>query len=88
MNNCTNCTRLVRYYTKELKKFNKTEFGWCCEKRKIVCVKDQCEHFERRAYRTKIRFGLEHCLNDLLVQLSTIRQIIEEEKNENKDKKL
>ncbi len=51
MNICAVCKNLVRYYTKELKQFDKSEFGWCCEKRQVVCVKGTCEHFEKRTYR-------------------------------------
>ncbi len=79
MNICAVYKNLVRYYTKELKQFDKSEFGWCCEKRQVVCVKNTCEHFEKRTYRRKMRDGLQECLSSLLTQLSTIRQLIEKE---------
>ncbi len=85
MNNCGVCKWLVRYYTKELKKFNKTEYGWCGKKGEIVCTKDCCEHFGRRNVSHNIRYGLQRSLNDLLTQLSTIRQIIEEEQNDREE---
>lgn len=45
---CSKCKYLDRYYTKGVKRFNRTEFGWCKKKRESVNVRGCCEMWQAR----------------------------------------
>ena len=79
---CRFCKRFGRYYIKEYKTFQKADLGWCCEKRECVGVADSCESYVYKPRQVVIRRGTQRFLDDILTQLSALRYIIEEEKNE------
>lgn len=79
---CYACRHLQRYYTKGNIQYNKTDVGWCRVKSECINVKDSCDKFTYRAKHIVIRRGIQRYLNDILLQLSSIRSIIEEESND------
>ena len=79
---CYACKKLRRFYTKGNTRYNKTGFGLCTEKQNIVNAKDSCDKFQFKQRRTIVRIGAQRYLNDILMQLTALRCIIEEETNE------
>ena len=79
---CYACKNLHRYYTKGNIQYNKTCLGWCAEKGENVNVKDSCDKFKFRQSRKIARVSAQRFFNDILMQLSALRCIIEEEANE------
>lgn len=79
---CRFCKYLDRYYTRETKMFQKTDLGWCCKKIETVCVTDSCENYVHKTRHKVMRRGIQRYLEDILTQLSAMKCIIEEEKNE------
>lgn len=82
---CYRCKYPDRYYTKEVKRFCKTKFGRCREKRAEMNIHESCERFEQRASvrgRPKL---LKNYLNDLLTEITEIRKVLEEEKDEREE---
>lgn len=78
---CYNCGYLDRYYTKGIKKFDKTKLGWCCKKLNTVTTDGGCEDFKYKKKPRRNRM-LKLALNDLLIEISEIRKVLEAE-NEN-----
>lgn len=81
-NYCYRCRYLDRYYVKGIKRFNKTKIGRCIKSGDTVNVRETCGLFEESPKRSSGKLLIRYCLNDLLTQLSEIRKIIEEEKDE------
>ena len=81
---CSACRELDRYYVKGDKQFNKTDYGWCNKKQASVNVKDCCDDFAL-GYIHRGRFGrTKHYLNELLLQITSLRCIIEEHSDDKK----
>ena len=49
---CYNCRNPQRYYTRGVKSYLQTDFGYCCECRAVAEVHHSCEKFVRRLNRT------------------------------------
>ena len=84
MNNtrCSQCKHFERYYTKGVKRFNKTNWGRCTQKRASVSIYDCCERFKAGVRDRGINNErIKVCLNDLLTEISAIRMVIEDEVN-------
>lgn len=79
--NCYDCKNLCRYYTKGIKQFNKTKYGWCNIKNVIVSINDSCDKFilKRKIQLNKNSLVLYH-LNETLTDLAAMRMIIADEK--------
>lgn len=77
---CYNCKNLWRYYTKGIKQYNKTKYGWCNKKNSVVSIKDSCDSFilKRRIQLNENSLVLYH-LNEVLTDLSAMRTIIADE---------
>ncbi|MBD5132583.1 MAG: hypothetical protein HDT28_08380 [Clostridiales bacterium] len=84
-NPCYRCKNLERFYTRGVKQFNKTKVGWCCKKVAVVNIHDSCEKYEPRKPCKRISRAIKFCLNDLLTDISAIREIIEDERRENEE---
>ncbi len=82
-NHCYRCRKFNVFYTKGDKRYNKSKVGWCCEKRGIVTLHENCESYKAKPLRKHIRMSVQYCLNDLLNQISAIREVIEEDSREN-----
>ncbi len=79
---CSQCKHFERYYTKGVKRFNKTAYGRCTQKRDCVSIHDCCERYKAGARDRGItNERVKVCLNDLLAEISAIRMVIEEEAN-------
>ena len=79
---CYRCQYFSRYFTKDMKQFNSTDCGWCRKKVDIVSAYTRCEKYTTKPNRKKSYSALKVCLNDLLTELSVIRQFIEAENAE------
>lgn len=82
---CYNCQYLDRFYTKEVKRFQKTNFGFCTRSRTIVESHGTCEKYCRRPGYRYCNLTVKRTLEVLLTEISAIRQVIEEENNENEE---
>ena len=49
---CYNCRNLKRYYTRGVKSYLQTDFGYCCECRSVAEVHGGRQKFNRRLNRT------------------------------------
>lgn len=79
---CYKCKYFDRYYVKDIKRFNRTEMGWCCEKRESVKVDGGCDKFDMKPPSKKSERILAVSLSEILAEISELRNIIEEERNE------
>lgn len=79
---CYRCKNLDRYYTKGIKEFNPTKFGWCCKKRENVNIHDGCEQYVLKPKRNRNRLLIRYCLNNLLTEITEIRKVIEAESDD------
>ena len=82
---CYRCRNFLRYYTKGVKQYNQTKFGWCGVKRGNVSVHEGCEQFVLKTRTKKSRMLLGYYLENLLTEISFIRMILEQENNESND---
>lgn len=83
---CYKCKHLIKYYTKGVKRFNGTKYGWCCKRRGNVNIHDGCENYELKPKsKKKNRLFLRYYLNDLLTEISEIRKIAEVERSEREE---
>lgn len=87
---CWNCGNFSRYYTKSASRFEKTKQGVCSKCQKIVTNRDCCELWRNRNTVTCLRkLTATKALRKILEDLAAIRQIFEEEQEENtNDKKM
>ena len=81
---CFRCKNFDAYYIKGTKKFECTKYGWCRAKKVNTERIVSCEKYEAHIYRSHALHFIEPCLNDILIELTEIRNIIEEESDENK----
>ncbi|HIU00552.1 MAG TPA: hypothetical protein IAB64_01035 [Candidatus Coproplasma excrementavium] len=79
---CYNCRNLQRYYTRGVKSYLQTDFGYCCECRAVVEVHHSCEKFVRRTNRRRSERLTRYYLNDILTEISEIRKVLEGEQAE------
>ena len=78
---CYNCMFYHRLYTKGTKKFNKTKFAWCFKHQKIVETQDTCNGFVFFSRKKSIG-PIKIKLCEILTELCTIRQFVEEDSDE------
>lgn len=79
---CARCREMDRYYTREEKRFRETDFGWCPKRGGIVKKHESCGQFAPRPYRRVRARLLQYCLNELLTEISLIRNVLEAEERE------
>lgn len=79
---CGKCKNFDCFYTRGIKRFNKTKVGWC----RVICdtiyAEESCERFACRNKTKNIKSTVQKCLNDLLIELTEIRKVVEEELDE------
>ena len=84
-NKCGRCRNFDRYYIRGVRRFDKTEFGWCRATGNTVKEQDRCGRFAEKAEAQKSRQAVEACLNNILADISAVRNILEEERQENEE---
>lgn len=79
---CVRCKNLDLYYTKGVKKFSRTKFGWCIVKCATVKTDGGCENYcpIRRKYKTNPM--IKYSINEILTELSEMRMLLEDEVRE------
>ena len=82
---CCICNYFECYYIKGEKRFNRIKFGRCGAKGETVGIHDVCESFKSRKPCKPVRGKINYNLHELLREISTIRNLIEEEISESKD---
>lgn len=80
---CYNCKHFERYYVKQMIKFEKTKFGRCCLLGNNVNVHDCCQNYVFKPRTKKINGFIQIQLNDILTELTTLRNILEENSDDN-----
>ncbi len=79
---CFNCQNFDYYYFKGLKRFNKSEYGWCTQECDTVKCNEVCEKFTYKHRSYKSNRMLKLALNDVLTELSEIRKQLELKDND------
>lgn len=82
---CYRCEQFDRYYIKGEGRFEKTEIGWCRMTGNNVKAQGSCERFVAKRIAHKSRQAVEACLNNILADISAVRNIIEEDRRENEE---
>lgn len=79
---CFNCRNFKRYYTSGEKEFEKTNCGYCRKLQSNVNYNDGCDGYEYRERQKGISPSVAGYLHSLLQEIKHIRQVIEEENEE------
>ena len=83
---CCNCYFFNRYYTKGYCRFSKEDVGYCRKKESIKDKNTTCGEWRSNYIYTRHRGKVAlRALNEILLNLNEIRQIIEEDKEIEKD---
>ncbi len=81
---CWNCGNYGAYYTKGFCHFDKTKQGSCSKHNEIKEKHDSCVFWRQNSHSDGLRKSVSRrALTDILINLSAIRQILQEEQ-ENK----
>ena len=79
---CSTCRHWDRYYTKGVKRYNKTGCGWCCKKQENVTAHESCEEYVKTYHYRTSKYAIKRCLNDILTEITSIRTVIEDAEDE------
>ncbi|HIY78575.1 MAG TPA: hypothetical protein H9728_05980 [Candidatus Borkfalkia excrementavium] len=83
---CVYCGHYEGYYTKGLHCFERTKQGFCEQHNKVVNNGDTCDCWETNRHRFYFRKRvISRALYEMLMDISAIRQIIQEEQEERKN---
>ena len=83
---CAYCDFYDRYYTKGLRRFERTKQGFCSEQKKIVGNDEGCECWRLSSHRNFTRKRVaSRALFEMMMDLSAIRQIFQESQEEEKN---
>lgn len=82
---CFRCRYFTAYYTKGNMRFNRTKNGGCTLHDKTVGNMETCVRFKDGSSWYSRKSSCKRVLYDLLFQISQIRQILQEEENENEN---
>jgi len=83
---CCYCGNFEGYYTKGLRRYEKSKQGFCSQHRKIVENQNCCECWKKNSKRYSARYRVaSRALYEILMDISAIRQIIQENEEENKN---
>lgn len=83
---CWNCSNYSAYYTKGFCCFDKTEQGFCSKLCEIKEKHDSCVFWRQNVHLNGMRKAIsKRALTDILINLSAIRQIWQEEQEEDKN---
>lgn len=75
---CYMCKNFDRYYSKDIKRYNRTKFGLCLNKHENVNIHDTCDKFAIRKRPVGLKHSVNVCLNRLLTELTEIRRVLED----------
>ena len=84
-NKCYRCREFDRYYVKGLRRFDKINIGMCYVKGESVDAQGGCDKFVPKKPVRKTRYALTVCLNNIMADISAVRNIIEEEASESEE---
>lgn len=80
---CWNCGNYAAYYTKGFCYFDKTKQGFCSKHNEIKGKHDNCVFWRQNMHLNGMRKAVsKRALNDILINLSAIRQILQEEQED------
>lgn len=83
---CLYCGNFECYYTKELRRFERTKQGNCTKHNKTVNNEDTCEFWKTNSCRLCFRKrAVSRALYEILMDLIAIRQIMHENQDEGKN---
>lgn len=80
---CYKCGSFLRYYTRGRIQFNETKYGWCGTRLCSVMSTDSCCQFKHKMRTKNSRDSLRIYLSHLLTEISAIKLLLEEERDEN-----
>jgi len=85
---CWNCGNYQAYYTKGFCNFDKLDCGYCKAKKENVKKTEQCEKWKTNyRYRGMRKTVAMRALDEVLTQITELRQILFEEKEEDDSEK-
>ena len=78
------CGSYEAYYTKGLRRFERTRQGFCSKSNKVVDGSEKCDCWKTktRKYNCVRKRAVSRALYEILIDLSAIRQIIQENQEE------
>ena len=76
---CFKCENFKAYYTNDGVRFQKTKFGYCRANQKNVDIHGSCEKYSFMRRSLRLDFLINVRLNNLLTEISVLRELIEEE---------
>lgn len=80
---CAYCGNFQRYYTKGVRRFAKTDHGYCKLSKQIVCCKESCGCWKSAAkHKVVLKRAASRALYEMFIDISAIRQIFEEDAEE------
>ncbi len=82
---CFRCANFDRFFIRGEKSFKKIDFGHCCKKGQTVESNGNCEDFKAKSALKSMRRRVECSLYDLLMQITTVRELLEAEMSENEE---
>ena len=82
---CYKCRFFCRYYTRGVKQFNRTKFGWGYKRSEVKDAGDCCEIYIYEPLKRGSKKLVKVCLNDLLTEISEVRKVIEAERDERRE---
>ena len=80
---CGICRHYDPFYTREYTQYKKLKKGYCRKNKQPTDCHGSCEFWQSYCHwQYKIKLSATRTLRDLLLQLSALRQILQEEQNE------
>lgn len=79
---CYNCSFFHRYYTQKGIQFVQTKFGFCYKKNEVFPIQHFCDGFIFKNRSITVKSMVQDRLNELLTEISTLRNILQEEEHE------
>lgn len=82
-NKCKRCKYFYVFYTRGIKRYSATEYGWCRKNVRIAEQNEKCEQYLYKGKQQTSKRFTRLILSDMLTDLSEIRSVLQGEKDEN-----
>ena len=79
---CFQCNYFRAYYTKSSRNYKRTKNGFCIKRQCIVQNSETCEKWNTKVKHGYAPLSINRALKGILNEISEIRQIFEEEREE------
>ncbi len=82
---CFRCRNFDAYYTRGVKRFDKTKYGWCSKLQESVNIHNTCSMYTKKLSNKKDKYIIGHYLNTMLSEIMEIHKVliaVSEEEND------